>query len=105
MATILLQAAGAYLGGFLGTFGGAIGTAVGAVAGYAIDRALLNGTQRMEGPRLANARPFSAEEGASIPRLYGTARLGGTLIWATRFEERRSTRRQGKMGPKVTGVA
>jgi len=102
MATILLQAAGAYLGGFLGTFGGAIGTAVGAVAGYAIDRALINGTQRMEGPRLANARPFSAEEGAPIPRLYGTARLGGTVIWATRFEERRSTRRQGKTGPKVT---
>ncbi|MET3662618.1 baseplate multidomain protein megatron [Aquamicrobium ahrensii] len=102
MATILLQAAGAYLGGFLGTFGGAIGTAVGAVAGYAIDRALISGTQRIEGPRLANARPFSAEEGASIPRLYGTARLGGTLIWATRFEERRSTRRQGKTGPKVT---
>ncbi|MFC5385359.1 glycoside hydrolase/phage tail family protein [Aquamicrobium segne] len=102
MATILLQAAGAYLGGFLGTFGGAIGSAVGAMAGYVLDRGLINGTQRIEGPRLASARPFSAEEGASIPRLYGTARLGGTLIWATRFEERRSTRRQGKMGPKVT---
>lgn len=102
MATILLQAAGAYIGGFLGTFGGAIGSAAGAMAGYALDRALINGTQRIEGPRLASARPFSAEEGASIPRLYGTARLGGTLIWATRFEESRSTRRQGKMGPKVT---
>lgn len=105
MATILLQAAGAYIGGFLGTFGGAIGSAVGAMAGYALDRALINGTQRIEGPRLANARPFNAEEGAPIPRLYGTARLGGTLIWATRFEESRSTRRQGKMGPKVTEYA
>ncbi len=102
MATILLQAAGAYLGGFLGTVGGAIGSAIGAMAGYALDRALINGTQRIEGPRLAHARPFGAEEGAPIPRLYGTARLGGTLIWATRFEESRSTRRQGKMGPKVT---
>jgi hypothetical protein len=102
MATILLQAAGAYLGGFLGSVGGAVGSAVGALAGYALDRALINGTQRIEGPRLANARPFSAEEGAAIPRLYGTARLGGTLIWATRFEESRTTRRQGKMGPKVT---
>ncbi|KQZ94204.1 host specificity protein [Mesorhizobium sp. Root157] len=102
MATILLQAAGAYLGGFLGSVGGAVGSAVGALAGYALDRALINGTQRIEGPRLANARPFSAEEGAAIPRLYGTARLGGTLIWATRFEESRSTSRQGKLGPKVT---
>ncbi|MHA6645619.1 baseplate multidomain protein megatron [Mesorhizobium sp. A623] len=38
----------------------------------------------------------------AIPRLYGTARLGGKLIWATRFEESKSTRRQGKLGPKVT---
>ena len=35
---------------------------------------------------------------------YGTARLGGTLIWATRFEETRTTKRQGGKGggPKVT---
>jgi hypothetical protein len=102
MATILLQAAGAYLGGLLGPVGAAIGTAAGALAGYAVDRALLNGTNRMEGPRLTGARPFTAEEGVSLPRLYGTARLGGILIWATRFEESKATRRQGKLGPKVT---
>lgn len=102
MATILLQAAGAYIGGLLGPVGGAIGTAAGALAGYVVDRALLNGTSHIEGPRLAGARPFTAEEGAPLPRLYGTARLGGVLIWATRFEESRSTRRQGKMGPKIT---
>jgi hypothetical protein len=105
MATILLQAAGAYLGGLLGPMGGALGTAAGALAGYVADRALLNGTNRIEGPRLAGARPFTAEEGAPLPRLYGTARLGGILIWATRFEESRSTRRQGKLGPKVTEYA
>ncbi len=102
MATILLQAAGAYLGGFLGTVGGAIGSAAGAIAGYMVDSALINGTRRVEGPRLASARPFTAEEGVPIPRLYGTARLGGTLIWTTRFEEASATSRQGKLGPKVT---
>lgn len=102
MATILLQAAGAYLGGFLGSVGGALGSAAGAIAGYVVDRALINSTQRIEGPRLTAARPFTAEEGVAIPRLYGTARIGGTLIWATRFEESKSTRRQGKLGPKVT---
>ncbi len=102
MATILLQAAGAYLGGLLGPVGGAIGTAAGALAGYVVDRALLNGGNHIEGPRLAGARPFTAEEGAPLPRLYGAARLGGILIWATRFEESRSSRRQGKLGPKVT---
>ncbi len=102
MATILLQAAGAYLGGFLGSVGGAIGTAAGAIAGYMVDSALVNSTRRVEGPRLTGARPFTAEEGAAIPRLYGTARLGGTLIWATRFKETSATHRQGKLGPKVT---
>src|SRR5690606_29625892 len=102
MATILLQAAGAYLGGFLGSVGGAIGSAAGAIAGHMVDSALINGTRRIEGPRLTSARPFTAEEGAPIPRLYGTARLGGTLIWATRFEEALATSRQGKLGPKVT---
>ena len=102
MATILLQAAGAYLGGFLGSVGGAIGSAAGALAGYMVDSALINGTKHIEGPRLTGARPFTAEEGAPIPRLYGTARLGGTLIWATRFEEASATSRQGKLGPKVT---
>ena len=103
MATILLQAAGSFLGGFLGPVGSAIGAAAGALAGYAIDQALINGTRRVEGPRLSGARPFSAEEGVSIPRIYGTARTGGIVIWATRFEEVRTTRRQGgKHGAKVT---
>lgn len=102
MATILLQATGAYLGGFLGSVGGALGSAAGALADYMVDSALINGTKRLEGPRLTSARPFTAEEGAPIPRLYGTGRLGGTLIWATRFEEASATSRQGKLGPKVT---
>ena len=98
MATIVLQAAGAALGGLLGPVGAAIGSAAGALAGYAIDRALIDGTRRIEGPRLTGARPFTAEEGAAIPRVYGTARLGGTLIWATRFEEERTTRAAGRQG-------
>lgn len=101
MATILLQAAGAYLGGMLGSFGAVVGTAAGALAGYAVDRMLLNGTNTLEGPRLSGPRPFSAEEGVPIPRVYGTARIGGTMIWATRFSEKRTSTRQGKTGPKV----
>ncbi|MBE7183656.1 MAG: glycoside hydrolase/phage tail family protein [Methylobacterium mesophilicum] len=98
MATIILQAAGAYLGGALGATGAALGTAAGALAGYAVDRALLSGTKRIEGPRLTAQKPFTAEEGAALPRVYGSVRLSGTLIWATRFEEKRETRRQGGKG-------
>jgi hypothetical protein len=103
MATVLLQVAGAFVGGLLGPVGSAIGSAAGALAGYSIDKALIDGTRRIEGPRLTGARPFSAEDGAGLPRVYGTARLGGILIWATRFEETATSRRQGgKGGPKVT---
>ncbi len=103
MATLLLQVAGGFLGGFLGPVGAAIGTAAGALGGYMIDRALLTSGQHHEGPRLQGARPFTAEEGASLPRVYGAARIGGTLIWATRFEEVSTTKRQGfKGGPKVS---
>jgi hypothetical protein len=98
MATIVLQAAGAFLGGVFGPVGAAIGSALGATAGYMVDRSLLQGTQRYEGPRLGTVRPFLAEEGAPLARVYGTARVGGDLIWATRFQETSSTTRQGGKG-------
>ena len=103
MATILLQTAGAFLGSFLGPVGTAIGSAAGAMAGYAIDNAVIQSTRRYEGPRLSGMRPFQAEEGAVLPQVFGAARIAGSMIWATRFEETRTTRRQGvKGGPKVT---
>ncbi len=103
MATIILQAAGAFLGSALGPVGSAIGSAAGALAGYVVDRSLIESTRHIEGPRLTGARPFSAEEGAVLSRLHGTARIGGTMIWATRFEEESQTTRQGfKGGPRST---
>ena len=103
MATLLLQAAGAYLGGLFGAVGATIGTAAGALGGYLIDQALINGTQHIKGARLSQMQPLTGEDGAPLARVYGTARLGGTLIWATRFEENAKTERKGaKGGPKVT---
>lgn len=106
MATIVLQAAGGFIGGLFGPVGAAIGAAAGAMGGYLVDTALINSTRRIEGPRLSNAKPMSAEEGAALPFIYGTARVSGTLIWATRFEERKTTKRQGgKGGPKSTSYS
>jgi GTA TIM-barrel-like domain/Putative phage tail protein len=103
MATLVLQAAGAYLGGLFGAFGATIGTAAGALGGYLIDRALLTGSQNREGPRLSGMQPLTGEDGAPLARVYGSARVGGTLIWATRFQEVSTTERQGaKGGPKTT---
>lgn len=92
MATLLLQVAGAALGSALGgPVGGAIGQALGGLAGATIDQAWMGGSgggnKVVDGPRLKEVNGLAATEGAAIPRLYGRARLGGQLIWATRFEE------------------
>ncbi|WP_454700465.1 baseplate multidomain protein megatron [Agrobacterium burrii] len=104
MATIVFQAAGAALGSFFGPLGAIIGQAAGALAGNAVDRALLSNGRTVSGTRLSTARIPGADEGAAINRLYGTARIGGTLIWATRFEESVEVERRGgkgNRGPKV----
>lgn len=102
MTTVVLQAVGGVIGSVFGPVGTAIGSALGAMGGYMVDSAIINSTRRIEGPRLANAKPLTAEEGAALPFIYGTARVSGTLIWATRFEEDKTTERQGgKGGPKV----
>jgi hypothetical protein len=103
MATLLLQAAGAALGGVFGPLGSVVGRAAGALAGSAIDRMLIGGNA-IEGPRLAGGRVPTSEEGAGIVRLYGTARIAGNLIWATRFEEDATSERRGGKGGGGTRV-
>ena len=93
MATILLSAAGAALGGlssgtFLGLTGAVIGRAVGATLGRVIDQRLLGaGSEVIEQGRLDRFRLTGASEGAAVARLFGQMRLGGQVIWATRFKE------------------
>lgn len=96
MATLLLSLAGAALGNAagLGTLGSALGRAAGGIAGAMIDRSLFGGgggNRIVEGPRLKEIEGLASTEGAAIPRVYGRARVGGQLIWATRFEEEITT--------------
>lgn len=97
MATVILQAAGAAIGGVFGPAGAMAGRALGALAGAAIDRSLF-GAGSGEGTHLSSARFPGPEEGTAIPRVYGTARIGGTLIWATRFLEQVVEERSGGKG-------
>ncbi|MGQ3290795.1 MAG: baseplate multidomain protein megatron, partial [Shinella sp.] len=103
MATLLFQAAGAALGSVFGPFGAILGRAAGALAGSMVDRALINGGNTISGARLNDGRVPGAEEGTAVSRVYGTARVGGTLIWATRFEEEVIIERAGgkASGPRV----
>ena len=80
MATIVFQAAGAVFGGLLGPFGAVAGRAIGALAGNALDGVLFSGGQKVKGGHLSSARIGGAEEGGAIPRVYGTARIGGTRL-------------------------
>lgn len=93
MTTLVLQAAGSAIGSFVGgPIGAMVGRAAGALAGSVIDNALFAGKPQVaEGPRLKEMDGLASSEGAAIPKLYGRAKLGGQLIWATRFEEQVST--------------
>lgn len=100
MATLALAVAGAAVGSALlpsgvtvlgaTLSGAAIGAQVGAFAGSYVDQALFapsGQTKPVEGPRLSELHVTASTEGAPIPRLYGRARVGGQVIWATKFEE------------------
>ena len=100
MATLALAAAGAAAGSALlptgisvfgATVSGAvIGQQLGALAGSYVDQALFGASgqsRTFTGPRLSDLTVTASSEGAAIPRLYGRARLGGQVIWATNFEE------------------
>jgi len=108
MATLVLQTVGSAVGGMIaGPLGAMAGRALGGLAGAAIDNALLGGgdTKYVEGPRLKEMDGLTSTEGAAIPRVYGRARIGGQIIWATRFEEVANTKteRSGAQGGKGMG--
>jgi len=97
MATILLSAAGSALGAsfggtLLGLSGATIGRAVGATLGRVIDARLLGqGSDPVETGRIDRFHLATAGEGAPIPRVWGSMRLSGQVIWATRFVEHATT--------------
>ncbi|MCB8820046.1 baseplate multidomain protein megatron [Microvirga rosea] len=110
MATLVLQTVGSVVGGMVaGPLGALAGRALGGLAGAVIDNALLGGSSDsgkvVEGPRLKEIDGLTSTEGAPIPRVYGRARIGGQLIWATRLEEVANTKseRSGSQGGKSLG--
>jgi hypothetical protein len=107
MATLILSAAGsaiggAFGGGFLGLSGAVIGKAVGAAIGSSIDQRLLGaGSSTVEAGRVETLRIQSSAEGAPVARVFGKMRVGGQVIWASRFRETKSQSGGGKNAPKV----
>ena len=108
MATLVLQSLGSVAGGAVGgPIGSLVGKTIGSLAASAISGSLLSrgGAQTQSGSRLADLSGLSSQEGAVIPRVYGRARIGGQMIWATRFEEEAFIQRTGKSGAKGGGTS
>ncbi|MDE4172634.1 glycoside hydrolase TIM-barrel-like domain-containing protein [Phaeobacter sp. PT47_59] len=110
MATILLSAAGAAIGGAVGgTVAGlssvAIGRAIGATLGRAMDERLFGaGSDPVETGRISQFRLTQASEGEPIAQVFGRTRVGGQVIWATRFLENSETSGGGKGAPRQPSV-
>ncbi len=90
MATLVLSAVGTALGGPLG---GALGSLV----GQAVDQQLFGEGPR-KGPRLGDLTVQTASYGTMIPRIYGTMRVAGSVVWATDLVETETAVSGGKGG-------
>lgn len=82
MATLVLSTVGTVLGG-------PVGAAIGALIGQSIDQELLGGSSR--GPRLGDLSVQTSSYGTQIPRVYGTMRVAGSVVWATDLVESSAT--------------
>ena len=94
MATLVLTAAGQAIGG-------PIGGAIGSVVGQYVDRNILFAPKGRQGPRLGDLSVQTSSYGTLLPKIFGTMRVAGTVIWATDLVERRATS-GGKGQPRVT---
>ena len=108
MAVLAFTAVGAALGGSLlpagislfgaTLSGAALGGAIGGLAGSALDQTLLAPTLKTSGPRLQDVQITTSVEGAPVLRVYGRMRVGGQVIWATRFRATTDTESHGGKG-------
>lgn len=94
MATLILTTVGSLIGG-------PIGAALGGLVGNAVDRTLLKPKGR-QGPRLTELNVQASSYGQPIPRLYGTMRVAGSVVWATDLKETRARSGGGKGRPSTT---
>lgn len=75
MATLVFSTVGTILGG-------PVGGAIGALLGQSIDQELL----APRGPKVGDLKVQSSDYGTPIPRVYGTMRVAGSVVWATDLE-------------------
>lgn len=94
MATLVLTTVGTALGG-------PIGGALGSLVGQSIDQGLF-GPGGRKGPRLGDLSVQTSSYGSPIPRIYGTMRVAGTVVWASDLIESEAIEGGGKGSPERT---
>ncbi|MFO1167549.1 MAG: glycoside hydrolase/phage tail family protein [Rhodoblastus sp.] len=106
MATLILAAVGSAVGGFIaGPLGALAGQALGGLGAALLQpRAAMN-TRVEIGPRLSKVSGLTSMEGAPIPRVFGRARIGGQMIWATRLLEETNVSFVPGVGGKASAPA
>jgi len=92
MATLVLSTVGTILGG-------PVGGAIGSLLGQSIDQQLFGPGPR-QGPRLGDLAVQTSTYGTPIPRLFGSMRVAGSIIWSTDLQE--SSQTQGAKGQPDT---
>ncbi|MFL6730152.1 MAG: phage tail protein [Sphingomicrobium sp.] len=91
MATLVLSTVGTLLGG-------PVGGAIGSLVGQSIDQQIFRSPRR--GPRLGDLSVQTSSYDTQIPRIYGTMRVAGSIIWSTDLVE--STQTSGAKGQPDT---
>lgn len=100
MATLALGVAGAGIGAVTG-----VGAGAGWLVGTTLGRVLFpEDNASSPGPRLTDLKITGASYGAAIPRLYGTMRLGGNIIWASDLRSETVTSGGGGKGGSTGGA-
>ena len=97
MATLVLSTVGSLIGG-------PIGSAIGSLIGNQIDQGLFS-PKAAKGARLDNLAVQASSYGADLPRLFGTMRVAGSVIWSTDLKESEQTSGGGKGRPSTTNYA
>ncbi|MBO9712969.1 phage tail protein [Sphingomonas sp.] len=97
MATLVLTVVG-------GVVGGPPGAMIGAQIGNFIDREVLFKPKGRDGPRLTELGVQTSSYGTQIPKLFGTMRVAGSVIWSTDLIEHRS-KSGGKGQPTTTSYS
>lgn len=84
MATLLITAA--------------INTAIAVGLSYVRAALTPDVVNRQEGARLKQSQFTTSTEGTAIPRHWGRSRIGGNIVWSTRFKETKTTKKQSNGG-------